>query len=96
MSFLSRIFSRAPEPEPAGDALRIAAVEATLQRLRPILHADGGDVRLIAVSDAGEIRLAWKGACAHCAVSSDTLELGLEPALRADHEWVSAVRIENP
>ncbi len=95
MGFLSRIFSRSPDPEPTGDALQIAAVEATLQRLRPILHADGGDVRLVAVTREGTVELAWQGACAHCSVSSDTLGLGLEPALKADHDWVRDVVITN-
>lgn len=94
MSFLSRIFSRPLPPEPSGDATRIAEVEATLTRLRPMLQADGGDVRLVSVSEDGEVLLAWQGACAHCAVSHDTLGLGLAPALKADHEWVSEVRIE--
>lgn len=94
MSFLSRIFSRPADPEPLGDATRIAEVEATLTRLRPMLHADGGDVRIVSISEDGEVLLAWQGACTHCAVSEDTLGLGLAPALQADHEWVRKVRVE--
>ena len=93
MSFLSKLFSKSPVPEPVGSPVRIAEVEATLQRLRPMLRADGGDVRLISVSETGVVELAWQGACAHCSVSDQTLSAGLEPALQSDHSWVSEVRI---
>ena len=73
---------------------RIAEVEATLERLRPLLRADGGDVRLVSISTEGLVELAWQGACAHCAVSDQTLTAGLEPALRADHNWVREVVID--
>ncbi len=96
MSFLSRIFSREQPPEPEGDPVRIAEVEATLEQMRPMLRADGGDVRIVAITDEGLVELAWKGACAHCSVSEDTLGLGLTPALEAAHPWVREVRIQAP
>jgi Fe-S cluster biogenesis protein NfuA len=93
VSFLSRLFGGATRPAPEGDAVRVAAVEATLERLRPMLRADGGDVWLIAVRENGAVDLSWRGACASCAVQTDTLTLGLEPALRNDHDWIQAVHM---
>jgi Fe-S cluster biogenesis protein NfuA len=58
-------------------------VEAVLDRLRPALVADGGNVELVGVDDDGTVRLALGGACASCPAQLATLRLALEPALRA-------------
>ena len=52
-----------------------------LDRLRPALHADGGDIELVAV-DGDVVRLRLIGACAGCPTASMTLQVGVEGALR--------------
>ena len=96
MSFLGRLFgARGANDEPAahdGDPVRCAEVLAVLQELRPMLIADGGDVRLVAVSADGVVELDLVGACARCSVRTMTIEGAIEPRLRARLAWVRGVR----
>lgn len=59
-------------------------VEAALEKVRPGLHADGGDVKLIEVKDNGEVIISLTGACGSCPMSSMTLRLGVERILRKE------------
>jgi Fe-S cluster biogenesis protein NfuA len=68
-----------------------AQVEAVLDRLRPALVADGGNVELVAVDDDGTVRLALGGACTTCPAQLATVRLALEPALRAALPALTAV-----
>ena len=58
-------------------------VEICLERVRPMLRADGGDIDLVDVN-AGSIRVRMRGACAHCSSSTFTLSEGVERVLRED------------
>lgn len=58
-------------------------VEAVLARIRPALQADGGDVELVDISE-GVVKLRLKGACSGCPMSTMTLRMGIERALRAE------------
>ena len=58
-----------------------AAIEAILDRMRPLLQADGGDIELVEVSDKKAfVRLTGK--CAGCPSSHLTLHVGVEMAIR--------------
>ena len=52
-------------------------VEAALQKVRPMLQADGGDVELIDVQD-GIVTVRLQGACGGCPMSQMTLKQGIE------------------
>jgi Fe-S cluster biogenesis protein NfuA len=94
VGFLSRILGggdSAEAPPPEGDPARIAQVEAVLADVRPLLAADGGDVRLVEVTDEGLVRLKLVGACEHCFQSPVTTEAVLSPRLRDALEWVRDV-----
>lgn len=56
-------------------------VEAALEKIRPALQRDGGDVRLVEVKD-GTVKVRLTGACAGCPMSTMTLRLGIERALK--------------
>lgn len=57
------------------------AVEMTLERIRPALNADGGDIELVAFDgDVAHVRLT--GACSGCPSAQMTLQAGVESALR--------------
>ena len=56
-------------------------VEAALQRVRPALLADGGDVQLIDAKD-GVVTVKLIGACAGCPMATMTLKTGIERALK--------------
>ncbi len=66
-------------------------VEAVLDRLRPALIADGGNVELVSVDDGGTVRITLRGACATCPAQLATVRLGLAPALRAALPAVTSV-----
>ena len=66
-------------------------VEAALDRLRPALVADGGDVELVDVDENGTVRVALEGACRTCPARYATLKLGLEAALLEEVPGVAAV-----
>jgi Fe-S cluster biogenesis protein NfuA len=56
-------------------------VEAILAQIRPALQADGGDVELVDVTD-GVVKLRLTGACSGCPMSTMTLKMGIERALK--------------
>jgi Fe-S cluster biogenesis protein NfuA len=56
-------------------------VEAVLDRVRPFLRADGGDIELVDVTgNCADVKLS--GMCAGCPSAHMTLYLGVEMALR--------------
>jgi Fe-S cluster biogenesis protein NfuA len=58
-------------------------VESVLQRIRPLLQADGGDIELVAV-EGNNARVRLTGMCAGCPSAHMTLYLGVEMALREE------------
>lgn len=60
----------------------MAQVEDVLDRIRPALHADGGDVELVEIDQEGFVYLQMHGACGGCPMSTATLTLGIEAQLR--------------
>lgn len=78
-------------PAPSGDAARVAEVEAVLSELRPAFLADGGDIRLDSVDDAGRVRVRLVGACHTCQASVLTLRGALEPRLRERLDWFAGL-----
>ncbi len=66
-------------------------VQEVLNRIRPSLQADGGDVELINVTDDGVVKVKLKGACAGCPMSQMTLKNGIERLLKAEIPEVKSV-----
>jgi Fe-S cluster biogenesis protein NfuA len=65
-------------------------VSEVLDKLRPFLQRDGGDVELVDVED-GIIKLKLVGACGSCPSSTITLKAGIERALLEEVEGVEEV-----
>ncbi|MBD8499111.1 NifU family protein [Paenibacillus sp. SC116] len=61
-----------------------------LDKLRPFLQRDGGDVELVDVED-GIVKLRLMGACGSCPSSTITLKAGIERALVEEVEGVKEV-----
>ncbi|MBW2111436.1 MAG: NifU family protein, partial [Deltaproteobacteria bacterium] len=57
-------------------------VENALQKVRPSLQADGGDVRLVDVDEDGLVKVKLMGACGGCPMSQMTLKMGIEKILK--------------
>ena len=58
-------------------------IETALDKIRPSLMADGGNVELIDVSD-GTVKLKLVGACGGCPMSTLTLKHGIERILKQE------------
>jgi Fe-S cluster biogenesis protein NfuA len=65
-------------------------VEAALAKVRPMLLADGGDVKLIDVED-GVVKLKLQGACGGCPMATMTLKGGIERVLKEEVPEVKEV-----
>lgn len=61
-----------------------------LDKLRPFLQRDGGDVELVDVED-GIVKLRLMGACGSCPSSTITLKAGIERALMEEVEGIEDV-----
>ncbi|MGG1517478.1 NifU family protein [Paenibacillus oryzisoli] len=61
-----------------------------LDKLRPFLQRDGGDVDLVDVED-GIVKLKLMGACGSCPSSTITLKAGIERALIEEVEGITEV-----
>jgi Fe-S cluster biogenesis protein NfuA len=67
-------------------------VQAVLDRVRPFLQADGGDIELIAVEgNSADVRLS--GMCAGCPSAHMTLYVGVEAALRQEIPEFETLRV---
>ena len=56
-------------------------VEEILERLRPMLIQDGGNIELVDIED-GVVKVRLVGACVSCSSSLMTLKMGIEKALK--------------
>ncbi|MFC5405610.1 MULTISPECIES: NifU family protein [Cohnella] len=61
-----------------------------LDKLRPFLQRDGGDVELVDIED-GVVKLRLMGACGSCPSSTITLKAGIERALLEEVEGIQEV-----
>jgi Fe-S cluster biogenesis protein NfuA len=52
-----------------------------LERVRPYLQSDGGDIEFIDVSDDMTVKVKLTGACNGCPYSMQTLKAGVEQAI---------------
>jgi len=52
-----------------------------LERVRPYLQSDGGDIELLEVTDDFSVKVRLKGACHGCPYSMQTLKAGVEQAI---------------
>ena len=56
-------------------------INVILDRIRPYLQIDGGDVRLLKVRDDGFVELKLLGSCNSCPLKPMTVRAGIERAL---------------
>ena len=65
-------------------------VQTVLDKIRPSLQADGGDVELVDVEE-GIVKVKLTGACAGCPMSQMTLKMGIEKFLKKEIPEVKEV-----
>lgn len=66
-------------------------VQAALEKVRPTLQRDGGDVVLVDVTDDGVVKVQLTGACKGCPMSQMTLKEGIEKFVKAEVPEVKIV-----
>jgi Fe-S cluster biogenesis protein NfuA len=67
-------------------------VASVLERIRPAVQSDGGDLELVDVTDDGIVQIRLHGECVGCPSSSMTLHMGIERNLRERVPEVTAVQ----
>ena len=70
----------------------IERVSKVIDRIRPAVQSDGGDLELVGVDTAGVVTIRLHGACVGCPSSQMTLKVGIEKNLRDYVPEVSSVR----
>jgi len=87
----------APQPVTIGvndeiRAAREADLRSLIELMRPAVQSDGGDLELVSFDvDSGVVEVQLQGACSSCAISSATLQGGVDRILRARLDWVTEV-----
>jgi Fe-S cluster biogenesis protein NfuA len=81
-----------PDERWEGSMVTRESVEAVLERIRPFLQADGGDIELLEVDNrSAGVRLT--GMCAGCPSAHMTLYVGVEAALRQEIPEFETLRL---
>jgi Fe-S cluster biogenesis protein NfuA len=66
-------------------------IQQALDKVRPSLQADGGDVQLVDVDENGLVKVKLTGACGGCPMSQMTLKMGIEKVLKQNVPEVTRV-----
>ncbi len=72
-----------------------AEVLAALDKIRPYLEADGGDVKIVEISDDYVVMIELLGACGSCPMSTMTLKAGVEEAVKREVPEIKSVEAIN-
>ncbi|WP_026464136.1 NifU family protein [Adhaeribacter aquaticus] len=62
----------------------LARVEKALDQIRPYLEADGGNVKVLELTDDMVLKLELMGACGSCSMSTMTMKAGIEQAVKRE------------
>ena len=68
-----------------------AKVEEVLDRIRPAIQADGGDVELVKIREDNVIEVRLTGACGSCPMATLTLKAGIERVMKEEIPEVKEV-----
>lgn len=66
-------------------------ITKSLDKVRPYLRVDGGDVELVQLKEDGIVEVRLTGSCVLCPMSIMTLRAGIERSLMLDHQEVKRV-----
>lgn len=70
-------------------------VKKALDKVRPALQADGGDVELIDITADNTVKVKLKGACGGCPMAQMTLKNGIEKFLKKEVPEIKSVEPAN-
>ena len=66
-------------------------IQGVIDRVRPFLQRDGGDVQLVDITEDNVIKVKLVGACGTCPMSTMTLKNGIEAELKKTVPEIKAV-----
>ncbi len=75
----------------ASDATVESRITKVLERIRPALRSDGGDIEFLGIDEAGVVSVRFQGACVGCPSSAMTLVMGIERNLKDQVPEVTSV-----
>lgn len=70
-------------------------IEAALDSIRPYLEADGGNVKMLEVTDDFNVKLEFVGNCVNCRMSTMTFKAGIEEAILRTVPEIKKVTVIN-
>ena len=71
---------------------RLAELTELIDLIRPAVQADGGDLVMLGADvESGVIDVQLQGSCSSCAISSTTLQAGIERILKERLDWITEV-----
>jgi Fe-S cluster biogenesis protein NfuA len=73
------------------ETLFLERIEQALNQIRPYLEADGGNVRVLELTDDMILRLELLGACGSCSMSAMTMRAGIEQTVKREVPEIKAV-----
>lgn len=73
----------------------LSKVNIGLEKVRPFLQSDGGDVKIIELSDEGVLTLEFVGNCSSCSMSNMTFKSGIEENVLKEAPEVKLVQVTN-
>ena len=73
-------------------ARRLADLTELIDLIRPAVQADGGDLVMLGADvEAGTVEVQLQGSCSSCAISSTTLQAGVQRILTERLPWITEV-----
>lgn len=79
------------EPVDEGAGPSDEALREVIEKIRPAVQADGGDIAFHGVDDQGVVTVELSGACVSCPASTVTLKAGVERILKDRVPGVTSV-----
>ncbi len=73
----------------------IQKVNSALNTIRPYLKTDGGDVRIVEITEDKIVRLELLGACSSCSMSAMTMKTGIEETIKREVPEITKVEAVN-
>lgn len=80
-----------PGETDSSDGSLHAQVAQVIDRIRPAVQDDGGDVELVGITDGGVVQVRLHGACVGCPSSTMTLQMGIERNVKQLVPQITAV-----
>lgn len=71
-------------------------VKEVIEKIRPYLQHDGGDVEFVSLDEDGVVKVRMLGACMDCLAINETLEAGVEAIILEEVEGIKAVVLASP